>query len=88
MALGLLVSFTYDLLRKPLGLDHDPAAPRRTAKQYREDKCKRKAKAEAPVITAGYLSPSYLSLSDGVRKGNRGKALISQTIMEEMDSDY
>lgn len=88
IALGVFVSFVYNLLRKPLGLDQEPQPPGRTAKEYRIEQRKRKAKAEAPLVTAGYLSPSYLSMSDGMRKGNRGKGLLSQTIMEEVDSDY
>ena len=88
VGLGLLVSFTYDALRKPLGLDQDPQQPGRTAKQYREEKRKRKTKAEAPQITAGYVSPNNVSLPDGVRKSKRGKGVATQTIMEELDSDY
>lgn len=88
MGLGFLVSFTYDALRKPLGLDNEPQQPGRTAKQYREEKRKRKTKAEAPQITAGYASPNNLSMSDGKSKTKRGKGLASQTIMEELDSDY
>jgi hypothetical protein len=87
VGLGFVVSFIYDFLRKPLGLDELPPPQNRTAKQYRTDKRKRKAKAEAPLMTAGYLSPSHLSMSDGTRR-RRNKGLLSQTIMEEMDSDY
>ena len=90
IGLGLTISFVYDSLRKPLGLDETQesrASRERTAKQYRTDKRKRKAKAEAPLMTAGYLSPSHLSLSDGARRA-RSKGLLSQTIMEEVDSDY
>lgn len=87
IGLGLLVSFVYNALRKPLGLDESPQPKGRTAKQYRTEKRKRKTKAEAPLITAGYLSPSHLSTSEGARRA-RNKGLISQTILEEMDSDY
>lgn len=87
VGLGLLVSFVYEFLRKPLGLDESSSSQSRTAKQYRTDKRKRKAKAAAPLMTAGYLSPSHLSMSDGARM-RRNKGLLSQTIMEEMDSDY
>lgn len=93
-ALGLLIFVLFDSLSSILGLKSSTApveesSAGRTAKQYREEKRKQKAKAEAPLMSPGPASPGYLSLSDGMRKGNRvGRGLISQTIMEEMDSDY
>lgn len=86
---GLLINYIYRFLRGILRLDSGSQPTGRTAKQYRKEKRKQKARAEAPLMSSGNLSPSYLSMSDGVRKGNRAaKGLISQTIMEEMDSDY
>ena len=93
-ALGLLIYLLFNSLSDILGLRSSPttaddASTGRTAKQYREERRKQKAKAEAPLMSPGYHSPGYGSLSDGMRKGNRvGKGLISQTIMEEMESDY
>ena len=87
IALGLILSLTYSSLGSLLGLNYQPAAPGRTAKQYREEKRKSKAQAEAPLMSPGYISPGHGSLSDGMRR-NRGEGLIAQTIAEEMDSDY
>lgn len=88
ITLGLLISLIAGSLNKILGLEPESTPPGRTAKQYREARRKQRVKAEAPLMSPGYISPGYLSLSDGMRKGNRGKGLISQTIMEEVDSDY
>jgi hypothetical protein len=86
--LGLLLALIYGSMKKPLGLDSKPEPQGRTAKQYREEKHKRKAKSETPIMSPGYLSPSHLSMSDSSRRAGRGKGLLSQTIMEEVDSDY
>ncbi|WPH00796.1 Hypothetical protein R9X50_00362600 [Acrodontium crateriforme] len=94
---GLIIGSISGSLNKLLRLDATaPKPPGRTAKQYRKAKQKQKVKSEAPLMTSGVLSPGpqspgplstgYFSLSDG--KGSRGRGLLNQTIMEEMDSDY
>ena len=84
-----MVSLIYSTLKGPLGLDPKPSKKSdRTAKQYREEKRRKKIKAEPHFNSSGFNSPGDFSLSDGMRKGQRGKGLTSQTIMEEMDSDY
>jgi hypothetical protein len=87
IALGLLLAFIYGSLQGPLGLDSQPEPRGRTAKEYRQEKRKRKAKAEVPLMSPTYLSPAQLSQSDSGRKSRRSKGLISSTIMEEVDSD-
>lgn len=81
------MNLIYGSLNSFLGLDAETEKTERTAKQYRKDKRKQKAKAEAPLISSGQFAPGYPSLPDGVRKPNRNKSLVAQTIMEEMDSD-
>lgn len=58
----------------------------RTAKQYREDKAAQRAKAEQPLLSPGYLSPPDSFTNTNGRA--RGRNLLAQTIMEEVDSDY
>lgn len=83
---GLAIAYTYITLQRLLKLDAaSDAKPDniRTAKQYREDKAAQRAKLEQPL-----LSPIP---SDGFSNANgrsRGRNLLAQTIMEEVDSDY
>ncbi|TKA79999.1 hypothetical protein B0A55_02088 [Friedmanniomyces simplex] len=99
IVLGLVQRYLSGLLFKLLRLDTKSGAPPvRTAKEYREAKRREQAKAEAPLITAGplspiassptQLSPSYLSTSESTRKFKRSRGVLNQTIMEEMESDY
>ena len=60
----------------------------RTAKQYREERRKKRAEEKTPLISSGYASPAHVSLSDSMRGGKNAKGLTEQTILEEMDSDY
>lgn len=84
---GLIVSLVYGLLKEPLGLNSHAREPTRTAKEYREQKHKQKRTDSTGLDPSAYSSSNYASLSDGLRKTNRGKA-ASQTIMEESDSEY
>jgi hypothetical protein len=99
LAIGVIVNYVHGSISGALALNSVPEPPPgRTVKQYREAKRKQKARVEAahasPVmlspanISPTQLSPSYLSMSDGARVSRRSKGLLSQTIMEEMDSDY
>lgn len=99
---GLLLSGVYSLLRNVIGLDAEPdedEPSRGSARDYRESKARNDAKASKPPMTSGVPSQTpaytsratasdYASLSDGARRGQRGKSLWNQTIMEEMDSDF
>jgi len=86
---GLAIAYAYITLQRLLKLDAaSDTKPKqiRTAKQYREDKAVHRAKLEQQL-----RSPSYLSPSDSFGKVNgraRGRNLLAQTIMEEVDSDY
>nr|POE56793.1 hypothetical protein CFP56_33765 [Quercus suber] len=94
IAVGLLVSFIYRSLHSTLRLDTERSVkPTRTAKEYREGKRKQQIKAESSVMSPSvlsprHLSPDQLSLSDGVRRGQRARGLLNQTIMEEIDSEF
>ncbi len=87
-ALGLLLAFVSGSLQGPLGLNSKPEDSGRTAKQYRQDKRKKKATSGTPFLSPGYSSPNQISMSDSSRRSSRGKGVIGQTIMEELDSDY
>ncbi|KAK0265135.1 hypothetical protein LTR91_008314 [Friedmanniomyces endolithicus] len=89
IAIGLAQHYLYSRLSKLLRLDSKPKAspPARTAKEYREAKRKEQAKAEAPLISAGSLPPSYASTSESARKVRSSRGLLGQTIMEEMESE-
>ncbi len=89
VAIGLAQRYLYGRISRLLRLDSKPkaSAPTRTAKEYREAKRKEQAKAEAPLISAGSLPPSYLSTSESTRKGRSSRGLLGQTIMEEMESE-
>nr|POE65281.1 hypothetical protein CFP56_34948 [Quercus suber] len=91
---GLAVSYVYRSLHSTLrlGAERSPR-PTRTAKEYREAKRKQQTKAESPLMSPSTLSPrhrspDHLSLSDGMRRGQRARGLLNQTIMEEVDSDF
>lgn len=75
---GLALTYIYGSLHAALQLDTQSISKDRTAKQYRESKRKHKVKTEVPL--------GYISMSDS--KPYRGRGLVAQTIMEEMDSDY
>lgn len=80
------MSYIYSTLHNTLGLGAEQA-PRaksggRTARQYRRARRKEKMKAEAPSLSLGSVS-----FSDGFASG-RSRNLWSQTIVEEMDSDF
>ncbi|EMC97079.1 hypothetical protein BAUCODRAFT_121596 [Baudoinia panamericana UAMH 10762] len=96
---GLALSYTYGSISTALHLDAKSGPARlRTARQYREANRKRREKAEVPLIppapsspvtmSSGQPSPAHLSLSDSARKTRRGKGLLNQTIIEELDSEY
>lgn len=77
---GLLLHYSYSRLYKGLRLADQPQS--RTIKQYRASRQRKKSrKAVEPS-----LSPVNLSLSDGPRTGRRG--LLTQTILEEEDSEF
>ncbi|KAK4984090.1 hypothetical protein LTR50_006832 [Elasticomyces elasticus] len=83
IAAGLMLHYFYGFLYTSLGLKSEPKPKGPTAKQYRAARKKKKA---AIGFGEPMISPAYLGLSD--RGRGRGRGLISQTIMEENDSDY
>lgn len=86
---GLAISLVYSSLQHPLGLDVHQKPAGRTAKQYRKEKQKRKTGSSSPLSSPqSNLTSGYFSLSDGLRRPHKGKGLLTQTIMEEGDSDF
>ncbi|KAK4982359.1 hypothetical protein LTR66_009316 [Elasticomyces elasticus] len=83
IAAGLMLHYFYGFLYTSLGLKSEPKPKGPTAKQYRAARKKKKA---AIGFGEPMMSPAYIGLSDRVK--GRGRGLISQTIMEENDSDY
>ncbi|KAK5167342.1 uncharacterized protein LTR77_007041 [Saxophila tyrrhenica] len=86
-ALGLLLAFICTSLQGPLGLEPQPLESGRTAKQYRQEK-RRKRENGLPLLSPGYSSPNQVSASNSSRRVGRGKGMLQQPIMEEVDSDY
>ncbi|CAK3833410.1 Hypothetical predicted protein [Lecanosticta acicola] len=90
---GLTGRGVYSILRKLLSLDKKPVAtPRRSVKQYREEKRQKKLRDEpllASSQTARPLSPGSVSMSDnGARRSRPQRGLLNQIIHEEDDSEF
>jgi hypothetical protein len=92
---GLALFYIYNIFHRLLRLDSVAQPPReqRTARQYREEKARHKARSESHLLSPqsngnGMVVnlPNGLGSASARRGGNRN--LLDQTIMEEMDSDY
>jgi len=90
---GLALFYTYRIFHRLLRLDSVPQ-PRqeRTARQYRQEKARYKARSEPHLLSPqNHSNGMVVNLPNGLgsasgRGGNR--SLLDQAIMEEMDSDY
>ncbi|TKA29011.1 hypothetical protein B0A50_03423 [Salinomyces thailandicus] len=100
VAIGVAIALIYSSLTSFIGSDSPSRrAQLRSAKEYRESKRRRKAAIEQPLtplsaatppvrISRDQVVPGHIGTSDSTRKGRRNQSLLSQTIMEEVDSDY
>jgi hypothetical protein len=92
---GLALFYIYNIFHRLLRLDSVAQPPKeRTARQYREEKARHKARPGPHLLSPqsnGNGNGMVVNLPNGLgsasaRGGNRN--LLDQTIMEEMDSDY
>lgn len=87
VVVGLAICYTSSSIQSLFGMDVEPQAPARSAKEYRESKRRQKAKDEAPLISPSQLSPTSSDLLEGVRRSNAGKTLLAQTSVGDLESE-